>query len=62
MRKSFLFIILSLIVTPTIFAQTKGTKIGYIDMEYILQNVPGYLEANVQLEQKAQKWKIEIEA
>jgi Skp family chaperone for outer membrane proteins len=43
-------------------AQTRGTKIGFIDMEYILQNVPDYAEAKSQLEQKAQKWKQDIEA
>jgi Skp family chaperone for outer membrane proteins len=42
-------------------AQSRGIKIGYIDMEYILQNVPDYSEAKNQLEQKAQKWKQEIE-
>ncbi|RZJ33846.1 MAG: OmpH family outer membrane protein [Flavobacterium sp.] len=42
-------------------AQSRGVKIGYIDMEYILQNVPDYTEAKNQLEQKAQKWKQEIE-
>ena len=62
MRKQFLFIFLASIVVNTVNAQTKGTKIGYIDMEYILQNVPNYAEANIQLEQKAQKWKQEIEA
>ena len=62
MRKDFLFIILTLIVANTINAQTKGNKVGYIDMEYILQNVPDYIEAKAQLEQKAQKWKLEIEA
>src|SRR6187402_827451 len=62
MRKEFLFIILSLFVATTATAQTKGNKVGYIDMEYILQNVPDYIEAQVQLEQKAQKWKQEIEA
>jgi Skp family chaperone for outer membrane proteins len=61
MRKRFLFIILLLIVTTTINAQTKGSKVGYIDMEYILQNVPNYIEAKAQLEEKAQKWKQEIE-
>lgn len=61
MRKEFLFIILSAIVSITINAQTRGTKVGYIDMEYILQNVPNYIEAKAQLEQKAQKWKQEIE-
>jgi Skp family chaperone for outer membrane proteins len=30
-------------------------------MEYILQNVPNYTEAKAQLEQKAQKWKQEVE-
>lgn len=61
MRKEFLFIILSAIVSTTINAQTRGNKVGYIDMEYILQNVPNYIEAKAQLEQKAQKWKQEIE-
>jgi Skp family chaperone for outer membrane proteins len=62
MRKEFLFIFLALIVANTVQAQTRGTKVGYIDMEYILQNVPDYTEAQNQLEQKAQKWKQEIEA
>ena len=30
-------------------------------MEYILQNVSNYTEAQTQLEQKAQKWKQDIE-
>lgn len=62
MRKEFLFIILSAIVSTTVNAQTRGNKVGYIDMEYILENVPNYSEAKVQIEQKAQKWKQEIEA
>ncbi|NER12576.1 OmpH family outer membrane protein [Leptobacterium flavescens] len=39
----------------------RGVRIGYIDMEYILENVPEYQEANEQLNAKVQKWKIEIE-
>lgn len=61
MRKHFLFIFLALIVANAFQAQTRGTKLGFIDMEYILQNVPDYNEAQNQLEQKAQKWKQEIE-
>lgn len=61
MRKHFLFPFLAFIVLSTINGQTKGTKIGYIDMEYILQNVTDYTEAKSQLDQKAQKWKQEIE-
>jgi Skp family chaperone for outer membrane proteins len=60
MRKHFLFLLLAASITA--HAQTRGVKIGYIDMEYILQNVPDYAEAKNQLEQKAQKWKQDIEA
>lgn len=52
MRKQFLFLFLASIVGSLSHAQTKGTKVGYIDMEYILQNVSSYTEANAQLEQK----------
>jgi len=62
MKKQFLILFLALIVSGIFQAQTRGTKVGYIDMEYILQNVPDYTEAQNQLEQKAQKWKQEIEA
>lgn len=61
MRKQFLFLFLALIAANTVVAQTRGTKVGYIDMEYILQNVQDYTEAKNQLEQKAQKWKQEVE-
>jgi Skp family chaperone for outer membrane proteins len=61
MRKQFLFIFLALVVASTSQAQTRTTRIGYIDMEYILENVSDYKEAKAQLELKAQKWKQEIE-
>ena len=60
MRKQFL-LFLTILFSSITFSQTKGVKIGYIDMEYILQNVPNYTEAKNQLELKAQKWKQEIE-
>ena len=40
----------------------RGVRIGYIDTEYILQNVPEYQEASSQLDSKVQKWKSEIES
>ena len=61
MRKHFLVLVLIMAVSITVHSQSRGVKIGYIDMEYILQNVPDYMEAKNQLEQKAQKWKQEIE-
>ena len=62
MKKYFAIIILVLSSAFQVNAQSRGVKIGYIDMEYILQNVPDYSEAKSQLEQKAQKWKQDIEA
>ena len=58
MRKHFL--ILFLFAAITLQAQ-RGVRIGYIDMEYILEKVPDYAEAKNQLELKAQKWKQEVE-
>ncbi|MFV9552300.1 OmpH family outer membrane protein [Algibacter sp. PT7-4] len=40
----------------------RGVRIAYIDTEYILENVPEYQEATAQLEDKAQKWKNEIQS
>ncbi|GAA4268530.1 OmpH family outer membrane protein [Hyunsoonleella aestuarii] len=40
----------------------RGVRIGYIDTEYILENVPEYQEATAQLESKVQKWKTEIDS
>ena len=62
MKKYFALVILILSFTNQGIAQSRGIKVGYIDMEYILQNVPDYAEAKSQLEQKAQKWKQDIEA
>lgn len=39
----------------------RGVRIGYIDTEFILQNVPEYKDASTQLETKLGKWKSEIE-
>jgi Skp family chaperone for outer membrane proteins len=62
MKRHFLVLILILTAAVSAHAQgARGIRIGYIDMEYILQNVPDYLEAKNQLEQKAQKWKQEME-
>ena len=61
MKKYFLVLLAATLFINTANAQTRGVKVGYIDMEYILEKVPDYAEAKNQLEQKAQKWKQEIE-
>ena len=60
--KKYIFILFGLLLTTsTAYSQGKGVKIGYIDMEYILEKVPDYAEAKNQLDAKAEKWKQEIE-
>jgi Skp family chaperone for outer membrane proteins len=59
MIKSYFFILLFLTST-FIFAQ-RGIKIGYIDTEYILENLPEYNQIYKRLEEKAGDWKKEIE-
>lgn len=39
----------------------RGVRIAYIDVEYILENVEEYRQANEQLNIKAAKWKEEVE-
>ena len=39
----------------------RGVRIGYIDTEYILQNVAEYQDASAQLETKVQQWKKDVE-
>jgi len=39
----------------------RGIRVGYVDMEYILESVPEYQKASEQLEQRMQGWKAEIE-
>ncbi|AOZ99548.1 OmpH family outer membrane protein [Flavobacterium commune] len=61
MRKHFLFLFLAAIAANSLHSQTRGNRVGFIDMEYILQNVKSYNESNSLLEEKAEKWKQEIE-
>ena len=42
-------------------AQRSNIRIGYIDTEYILENIPEYQEALTQLDSKVKKWKSEID-
>ncbi len=60
MKTTFYLFLLFLISSMQLFAQ-KGAKIGYINMEYILEKNAEYAEANKQLENNIQAWKKEID-
>jgi Skp family chaperone for outer membrane proteins len=62
MKTKVLFLLAIFLTLSTVNAQrVNGARVGYIDMEYILENVTAYQEANTQLEAKAQRWKSEIQ-
>ncbi len=66
LMKNKIFIISIMTLMSFAFAKaqggTRGIRVAFIDMEYILENVPEYQKANQQLEQKMGKWKQEIDA
>jgi len=60
--KSNVLLVLAIVLfSSNAFAQARGVRIAYVDMEYILENVEEYRDANEQLDTKVQKWKIEVE-
>ncbi len=62
MKNKLLFLSAILLFTFVYEAHSqRGVRIGYIDMEYILENVPEYQEASIQLDGKVQRWKKDIE-
>jgi len=60
MKTKELFLVTVLLLAIQVHAQ-RGVRIGYVDMEYILENVEEYRDATEQLTTKAAKWKQEIE-
>ncbi|MFN4762461.1 OmpH family outer membrane protein [Gillisia sp. Q332] len=61
MKHQILFSLVFLVGFGWQIQAQKPNRIAYIDMEYILANVPDYKEASVQLESRIQQWKTELE-
>ncbi len=60
MKRNIFQIVFILLSVSAIQAQ-KNIRVGYIDMEYILQNVPEYQEAQNQLDNRVQEWRVDAE-
>ena len=58
MKKLFLALLFFLAGSVALFAQ----KYAYIDSEYILSNMPSYVEAQAELDRLSVNWQKEIEA
>jgi Skp family chaperone for outer membrane proteins len=54
------FFIAFFLVSSLIFSQ-KPQRIAYIDMDYILENIPEYSEAQSRLDQKVKDWKQKLD-
>ncbi|MFD2915691.1 OmpH family outer membrane protein [Psychroserpens luteus] len=61
MKSKVLFLVAIISLMSFVSNAQRGVRIGYIDTEYILENIPEYQQANSQLESKVQQWKTEIE-
>lgn len=61
MKNKVLFLLICLSLLSLASNAQRGVRIGYVDTEYILQNVPEYQEATTQLEAKVVQWKTEID-
>ncbi|MHB0756581.1 OmpH/Skp family outer membrane protein [Polaribacter sp. M15] len=59
MKKIFLVIVL--LFTVTTFWSQRSQIIAYIDMEYILENVPEYIQAQNTLDTKIAKWRKKLD-
>ncbi|GGE08110.1 OmpH family outer membrane protein [Psychroflexus salis] len=57
--KNCIKIVLFVLICTNLQAQ-RGIKIGYVDIDYILENVPEYQQSLTQLDSKAEKWSREL--
>ena len=60
MKKQFFILCAALLLCGTTFA--KDLSVGYVDMSYILKNLPQYEQANEQLTMLSKRWQKEIDA
>src|SRR5690606_4301393 len=61
MKPTTVLLVLLLFVGSFSVNAQRGVRIGYVDMDYILEQVPEYQMANEQLAKRVQKWKREVE-
>ncbi|TDI73650.1 MAG: OmpH family outer membrane protein [Bacteroidetes bacterium] len=57
----FIFLSFALVFFTLSVQAQRGARMGYVDMEYILESVPEYQEASTQLAGKVQRWKKDLD-
>ena len=61
MKRQVFILLVFLAGFQSLVQAQKPNRIAYIDMEFILANVPEYNEASAQLEERVQQWKMELD-
>ncbi len=61
MKRYLLIGVVAIMCLGTVFAQKRGTE-AYVDMAYILKNLPSYESANEQLTMLSRRWQKEVDA
>ncbi|MCQ2342129.1 MAG: OmpH family outer membrane protein [Paludibacteraceae bacterium] len=56
-----LFVLIGLLVADNVYSAKNGQDIAFIDLQYILKNLPQYESANDQLTLIGKRWQKEIE-
>lgn len=62
MRKQIIILLMSIMSIVPMMAQKNSGTIAYVDMQYILSNLPQYESANDQLALISKRWQKEIDA
>ena len=60
MKQKSILSVLILLISLSSFAQ-KGQRIAFVDMNYILENIPAYTRAQTQLNKKVQIWQQDLD-
>lgn len=65
MKKINLVVMITALIVATSFnvsAQLQNQRIGYVDTDYVLNNIPEYKDAQEELNALSQKWEKEVKA
>ncbi|MFO8000006.1 MAG: OmpH family outer membrane protein [Marinilabilia sp.] len=60
--KTYVFLLFVIIMSSLSLQETRAQRYAFVDMEYIMSNIPAYEAAQEQLQQQSSQWEEEIES
>jgi len=55
------YLLISVLFLGLLASAQKAQRVAYIDMNYILENIPEYVEAQTKLDGKIRKWQVKLD-